>query len=232
MPTPIKQTGIKGFLVWFAREQPHLYNKIAPTLPKVAPKAFGNFLQQQRKLQQIYRGSFAERRGVSMGDLSDYIQTLPEYVATAPSLSPVSVSYESLATPLSVSPTVDYTASLAAPLAPVDLSGDVPAMPQYSPVTQAANSGASSTPIANAIAQTVGAASSIYLTNQEAALQQQVVQSQLARAAAGLPPLNTSLNQLGIPTVGAGASVSSGSMVLIVIAAALALALSGGKKSV
>ncbi len=239
---PITQTGIKGFLVWFAREQPHLYNKIAPTLPKVAPKAFGNFLQQQRKLRQVYNSNFTQRRGVSMGRLADYMTVLPEYVATASAVSPISVSYESLATPISVSPTVDYTASLAAPLPPVDFSSNTftpvdtsSGGPVFSPVTQAANSGISSTPIANAIAQTVGAASSIYLTNQQAQLQQQVVQSQLQRAAAGLPPLNTSLNQLGIPTVGAGASFSGSSgMVVLGIGAILLVALmsGGSKKSV
>ena len=219
MPAPITQTGIKGFLCWFQREQPAIYNKIAPMLPAKVPKAFSNYTSRMKRLRQIYgAGSFTERRSVSMGALADY--TLPPIYVTAPN--------PNAGSPISV----DYTATLAAPLPPVDFSSaQAPAGVTFSPVTTAANSGASSTPIANAIAQTVGAASSIYLTNQQAALQQQVVQSQLARAAAGLPPLNTSLNQLGIPTVSStGFGISSGSMVLLGIAAVVVLALSGGNK--
>jgi len=41
----ITDTGLKGFLKWFQREQPHLYQQVAPALAKKYPRAFGDFNQ-------------------------------------------------------------------------------------------------------------------------------------------------------------------------------------------
>lgn len=217
---PITTTGIKGFLMWFQREQPALFNKIAPQLPKVAPKAFGSYFANQKKLREIYRSGIARRTAMSgFADYSSY--TLPTLYVSAPAVSSDPI-------------TVNYTAQLAPPAytaSPATLTTDNPqdmATPTLPPITAAANSGTASTPIANAIAQTVGAAASVYLTNQQAAMQQSIVQAQLARAAAGLPPLNTSLNANGIPTVTTGGVLSSGSMILLGGAALLAIMMTGG----
>lgn len=219
MSAPITATGIKGFLLWFAREQPALYAKIAPQLPKVAPKAFGNYLQDRRKLRAIYRSGVVRRAGVGISGFGDYY-TLPEISVSAPAYTstPVTVNYSAQLAPVS------YTSSVT----PLSTSVDTGTL---SPVAIAANSGTASTSVANAIGQTVAAAASIYMTNQNAALQQSVVQSQLARAAAGLPPLNTSLAQLGIPQATTGGTLSTGGMLLLGGAALLALLLSSGKSS-
>lgn len=216
----ISTTGIKGFLQWFQREQPALYNKIAPQLPALVPKAFSNYTATQKHLRLIYKGNFSAQAKKSLGALSDYASyTLPAlYVTSTSTADPIAVNYSSQLAPAYYSDPATFTTSVDA--------GDTPTV-SVSPVSAAANSGTASNAVANAISQTVGAAASIYMTNAQAALQQSVVQSQLARAQAGLPPLNTSLNALGVPTVSTGA-LSSGSMLLLGGAALLAIVLSGG----
>ncbi len=220
MSTPITQTGIKGFLLWFQREQPALYNKIAPTLPTVAPKAFGSYLVKQKNLRQLYMGKYARR--VAMHGFADYSSdTLPTLYVSAPSIpDPV---------------TVNYTSQLTAPISydssSIPLSTSAVSTLAASPIANAANTGSIASSVANAIAQTVGAASKVYMTNTQAAQQQSVVASQLARASAGLPPLNTSLNQLGVPTVSTGGSISSSTLMIVGGAALLAILLSSGGKS-
>lgn len=225
-PKPITTTGIKGFLLWFQREQPGLYNKIAPKLPALVPKAFSNYTATQKHLKKVYQGSFAKRATNGMSGLADYSSyELPALYVTAAStadVDPISVNYSSQLAPVS------YYANPATFTTPVD-TGDLSTV-SVPPVTAAANTGTASNGIASAIGQTVGAAASIYMTNAQAALQQSVIQSQLARAQAGLPPLNTSLNQLGIPTVSTG-SLSTGSMMLLGGAALLAIMLAGGSSA-
>jgi hypothetical protein len=214
---PITQTGIKGFLIWYAREQPAIFAKIAPTLPAAVPKAFSNYNARFGNLQKFYRGMYKHRVG---GQLAGASQRFGDYYSLA---APVAVNFESqLAAPISET-AVSYTA------VPTVEAGDLSTV-NIPPVAMAANPGNVGTPVAAAIGQVVGAAANIYMTNNQAALQQSVVNTQLQRAAAGLPPLNTNLNSLGIPTVSTSGSIFSGSTILIGIAVALALAMSSGKK--
>ena len=99
-----------------------------------------------------------------------------------------------------------------------------------SPVATAANTGVSSTPTVSAIGQVIGAASSVYMTSQQAALQNSLVQTNLQRAAAGLPPLNTSLSAAGVPIVATSGSLGSGGT-LFLIALVAGAALLATKKS-
>ena len=41
----ITDTGIKGFLKWFATVQPDLYKKVAPTVAQNVPAAFSDYRQ-------------------------------------------------------------------------------------------------------------------------------------------------------------------------------------------
>jgi len=41
----ISDTGLKGFLKWFQREQPNLYKQVAPALAKKYPRAFSDYNQ-------------------------------------------------------------------------------------------------------------------------------------------------------------------------------------------
>jgi hypothetical protein len=223
---PITKTGIQGFLLWFKREQPAIYNKIAPSIPKVAPKAFSNYTARRKRLGAIYRRTFARHRvGISgIGDYTSY--SLPTLYVTAPASTPVTVDYTAqLSAPLYANPvTVNYTSQLTAPSYDSSAVGNNLSTPTAnvpsSPVASAANTGVVGTGTATAIGALIGAAGAVYLTNQQAALQQAAVQTNLTRAAAGLPPLNTSLNALGVPTV---ASSSDGGTLLLLGGAALLL---------
>jgi hypothetical protein len=224
---PITQTGMKGFLIWLNREQPAVFNKIAPQLPKTAPKAFGNYLQTQRKLRNIYLGCYQRKlkaaatgKSAGVGGFGDYY-SMPGISVYSSSLAPVSVNYSSQLT----APT-NYTADLT----PLSESVDTGSLSSVSipPVAAAANTSSISSGTASAIGQIVGAASQVYLTNQQAALQQSAVQANLARAQAGLPPLNTSLNALGVPTI--STTASSGTLLLLLGVGAAVLLFAGGSK--
>jgi len=219
---PIKDTGVRGFLLWFKREQPALFNKIAPQLPVTVPKAFSGYLDRTTRLGELYRNKmYSHRVGLEgMGDYFDYVASpMPDLVSIdlTSQISPIDVGTIDLGQPTFNTDTGSFS------------------MPNISPIAAAANSGSASTPIVNAIGQVIGAASQIYMTNQQAALQQQVLNTQLQRAQAGLPPLNTSLNQLGVPTISSTGNLGNmGTVFLIGGGLLLALLLggnSGSKKS-
>jgi hypothetical protein len=229
---PITDTGIRGFLKWFAREQPGLYKKIAPQLPKVAPAAFSDYdnggwrtagLSRDDAvdtLNEIYRGSYANR--VGMGRLSDYADYLDPIVVYGTSGGSTGVNYTSeLTAPSSY---VSYTAPMTTPI-------EATAPPTVDTST-AANNGVSSSAVTSAIGAVIGATSAAYLTSQQAALQNQIIQTQLQRAQSGLAPLTTSLNAAGIPTVSVGASLSGSNLLLLAgLGIGAVLLLSGGSSS-
>ncbi len=99
-------------------------------------------------------------------------------------------------------------------------------------VSDAANSGGSSSSITDTISGIVKGISSLYMTKQQADIQQQVVNTQLQRAALGLPPLPTSLANLGVPQVSVGLSTGTGGALAIGGAVLLGLVVFGiiGKK--
>lgn len=82
-------------------------------------------------------------------------------------------------------------------------------------VSDAADAGAKSSSITDTIANIVKGVSTLYLTKKQADIQQQVVNTQLQRAAAGLPPLPTSLQNLGVPQVSVGLSAGTGTMLAV-----------------
>jgi hypothetical protein len=222
---PITQTGIKGFLLWFQREQPAIYAKIAPQLPAAAPKAFSN-----------YNATVKSRLG-RLATVNNRYNVNNPFRRRAPQIGELfSPQVTEIYTPIDVDasdvsdvniPVVPDDSVTAAVNAPVDVgtidAGDV------SPVASAANSGISSSPTTSAIGSVIGAASAVYMTSQQAALQQQLVNTNLQRAAAGLPPLNTSVNSLGVPTVGTSGTLgNSGIWILLALGVGAVVLASGG----
>lgn len=101
-------------------------------------------------------------------------------------------------------------------------------------VSDAANAGVGSSSITDTISNIVKGISSLYLTKKQADIQQQVVNTQLQRAAAGLPPLPQSLANLGVPQVSVGLSSGTGTGIAIAVGGALllgALGLFSGRRS-
>jgi hypothetical protein len=270
---PITETGIKGFLLWYKREQPHIYAKIAPQLPSIVPKAFSNY---NAKMGVLFRNYSAQRPGLGgsvqfrnfmadrpgfggsvqfrnfmadrpgMGDmvpfrpkqqrspgipqeiygLGGFGDTEADYMANTPD--------EYAFGPVGAEPvTVDFTSTLNDPIDSTQFNyaggnaNDVnlPA----SPVAMAANTGSAGTPTTAAIGQVISAASQVLMTNTQAQMQQNVLQTQLQRAASGLPPLNTSLNSLGIPTISTGGSLGNSGMIFLILGGLGLLALMGKK---
>lgn len=82
-------------------------------------------------------------------------------------------------------------------------------------VSDAANSGGSSSSLTDTIGGIVKGISTLYMTKQQADIQQQVVNTQLQRAALGLPPLPTSLSNLGVPQVSVGLTTGTGGALMI-----------------
>lgn len=116
-------------------------------------------------------------------------------------------------------------------LLPVESAGDLIGTPGTVDTSTAANSGATSSGLASAIGSLVAGVSSLYMSKQQLDIQNQVVQTQLQRAAAGLPPLPTSLANLGVPQVAVGLTAgTSGLLLLGGGALILLMVLSGGKK--
>lgn len=82
-------------------------------------------------------------------------------------------------------------------------------------ISDAADAGAKSTSLADTISNIVKGVSTLYLTKKQADIQQQVVNTQLQRAAAGLPPLPQSLANLGVPQVNVGLQGPTGTALAI-----------------
>lgn len=98
-------------------------------------------------------------------------------------------------------------------------------------VSDAADAGVKSSAVTDTIANIVKGVSTLYLTKKQADIQQQVVNTQLQRAAAGLPPLPRSLADLGVPQVNVGLQSGTG-MAIAVGAGLFVLAMFlGGRKS-
>jgi hypothetical protein len=229
---PITATGFQGFLLWFQREQPSLFAKVAPQLPAAAPKAFSGYNARMGRRIQNNLGAtdFRRRRAPQIGEL--FAPSISElYIPISVDDSDVSEVNIPVVPDQSVTDAVNSGVNVGTidpgPIPTVNSDGSV-----SSPVAAAANSGSTSasTPTANAISSVIGAAASVYMTSQQAALQQSAVSANLARAAAGLPPLNTSLSALGVPIV----STTSSTTELFIfggLALAAVLLLTGGKKS-
>lgn len=82
-------------------------------------------------------------------------------------------------------------------------------------VSDAANNGGTSSSITDTISNIVKGISTLYMTKKQADIQQQVVNTQLARAAAGLPPLPTNLANLGVPQVNVGLQSGTGTALAV-----------------
>lgn len=191
-PKEITATGMKGFLTWFKREQPGIYKAVAAQLPKIAPAAFSDYNGGGWKTAGMTRAQILRQtlNGSFAGRAGSGISGLADYAGYVDSSIP----------------TFDDS-SYGPPPAIATSQVDV---------ASAANSGVDMSSIGNVIGSVLNTASKAYMSVTQAQTQQQIVNTQLARAAAGLPPLNTSLNQYGVPIVSASGTASGGSLLLII----------------
>jgi hypothetical protein len=211
----IKTTGIRGFLQWFAQDQPALYKKVAPTLPKVAPAAFSGYRKRLGALRAIYKSSYGKRANNLQG-FGDYM----DYGSYASSASPITVDYTAQ---LAANP-IEYNSSNISQYAsytalPTDSSGNVISAPPSAPggtIASAANTGSSNASTVGAIGSSISSIASAFLSAANMAALTNLVSSQLARAQAGNTPANVSSGSLGIPQV----TTSSTTKMLLLLALA------------
>lgn len=194
-------SGVRGFLEWLEEQQPGIAARVKTQLPAKVPGAFS-----------AYNSGGWQTAGMSPSQ------------AAAASAAKTLGAYRRMG---GLGDVTDLTLS-ASDLTPVDTSAvDAVNLPNVD-VTTAADNTSTSTGITDAIGGIVKGISSLYLTKQQADIQQQVVNTQLARAAAGLPPLPTSLANLGVPQVSVGLSTGTGTALLIGGGIILAVMLFGG----
>jgi hypothetical protein len=211
----IKTTGIRGFLQWFAQDQPALYKKVAPMLPKVAPAAFSGYRKRLGALRAIYKSSYGKR--ANLQGFGDYM----DYGSYASSASPITVDYTAQ---LAANP-ITYNASAIPQYAsytalPTDSSGNVISAPSSTAggtIASAANTGSSNAGTVSAIGSSISSIASAFLSAANMAALTSLVSSQLQRAQAGSSPANVSSASLGIPKV---STTSSTTKMLLLLALA------------
>jgi hypothetical protein len=179
-------TGVRGFLEWLEEQQPGIAKQVKQALPSKVPQAFANYHAGGYRTAGMSQDQALATSAAALGYLGDDTST-PDLTLMASDLSPVSTS---------------------------DISAAASSVPQVD-VTTAADSGATSTSVTDTIANLVKGISSLYLTKQQADIQQQVVNTQLQRAALGLPPLPQSIANLGVPQVSVGLSTGTGSLIAV-----------------
>jgi len=202
---PVTDTGLRGFLKWFKQVQPNQYAQLAKVLPTKVPQAFNGYHEggwvtagmsrdsALNKLNGIYSGrSFARRPSQALGDYYACLGvtvSAPAYTATSYT-SNVKSCYFS--TPIQVcTPTLAVCTS------------------------DAASTGMTSTATTGTVGAIVGAIAGAALTATQLAAQQQLVNTQLQRASAGLSPLTVGLNN--VPVTGSTTGVFSGSTLLLLL---------------
>lgn len=192
---PITETGMRGFLKWYQREQPDLYKKVAPTIAAVAPSIFSDYNQSvTASIRNVSAGVGQRARTKTMGrlgqDPTDYGYNLnPDLTVSDSSITGVGVDVPSA--------TLD---ALTLQTPPIDTADAANQGPVLGTVTQA---------VAQAIAGVTGAYATV--VHQQTA--NAITQLQLQRASQNLPPLNIGMNANGIPTFSA-AAIGGSSVVL------------------
>jgi len=96
----ISDTGLKGFLKWYQREQPEVYKAIAPALAKKFPRAFSDYNQSLAQ-DMRHRASMVGMRGLRglLGHMGDD--------TSDSAITDITFDSGSLAVPTSVTTAVD-----------------------------------------------------------------------------------------------------------------------------
>lgn len=207
---PIADTGMKGFLKWYQREQPEVFKAVAPQIAAKTPQVFSDYNQSQtqRIRQRAGVASLAARRrmrGIAgLGDdFTDLLDSSPDSNIVAGFESPS----DDINSYMSSAPTIDVS--------------DAANTTSGTPTT-------STSLISSLIAGITGA----YTTVTQANTAQAITNLQLQRAQAGLAPLNIGMNANGIPTItGVGLASSAGIILLIGGGLLLFMMMGRGKKA-
>ena len=225
----VTDTGMRGFLKWFKQVQPNQYATIARVLPSKVPQAFSGYHEggwatagmnknsALNKLNGIYAGSFSRQEPQALGDYYACLGITVE--APAYTSLPVTTDYFASAMPAYTAANPSYFSTPIVACAPTAVD-----------TAAAANTGMTSTATTSNVGAIIGAVAGAALTATELAQQQQLVNTQLQRAAAGLAPLTVGLPS-GVPVTGSTTGIFSGSSLFLLLALGGGLLLLTGSKS-
>ena len=226
----ITDTGIRGFLEWFKQDQPGIYAKVAPYLPKIAPQAFSAYTRRAKTIQNIYKTGLSGRSPQRLAGYycfgldtcsGDLFSNYPTCDIMAPT-EPVTVDYSSSLSTLPVcEPDVSYTKL------PTDTCGNVITAPSGGSgnLASAANTGTAGVATTGAIGNAINSVAGTVMSSEGAAALAALVASQLNQAANGQAPKNISSASLGIPVVAAKSS-TMGILLLVLLGGGAIWALS------
>lgn len=206
---PITDTGYRGYLKWVQRELPAVYNKMAPQLP-MAKNAFSDYTQSTVINMRKRAGRMAQaNRHRHIGDLGD------DSDGSSVALDASDLNTVSAFDPTNLGISSDVTSALNA-------------VPSSTDATSIANTGTGATTTSNILSSLFNGAASIMTTQAGLQTASQINAIQLARAQAGLPPLNLSASSTGIPLI---SGIASNPETLLLIGGAVLLFMMMGKKS-
>ena len=240
-PAPITDTGMRGFLKWFKQNQPVIYANVAPKLAAAVPAAFSQYhaggwkiaglstIDARKKLNALYRGRYASRQSMGALGYTNYATTGSPDLLGIPSIAPGSIAAQIANVPSPFSSYSNYASTPSYTSSPP--SSGVSAFAPPVDVATAANSGPTSSSIASTVGSLINTASSAFLTVNAAQAQSNLVNTNLQRAQAGLPPLTTAISSLGVPII-TGTSFFGGSsgMLLLLLGVGAVVLISSSKK--
>jgi hypothetical protein len=201
----ITSTGTKGFLTWMKHYLPDMYAYVSPRLVSVVQSqglsGFGSLgCPQNRRLGRLGR--------LGQDDSSNTYDSISNSILTAQTSDLLSVA--------NPADTLDISSIANVNIPSVDAAS-------------AASSAAPTNAITSAINSLVGAYNATAITNANISANNTLLQTNLARAQQGLPPLTTAVNPSTglLSTIGTSLG-SSGILIIGIIILAVAM---GGKKS-
>ena len=216
---PIAETGMKGFLKWYAREQPGDYPRVAKATWAQAPEVFSDYVQSRAQVIRHRAGLASLGMRTWDPSLGTRLHGLGQDGTAADLSSQIQVLTESDLQPVNVA---------------VDDSTLNMQVPTNITTSDAANAGAgTSTTTTSWLSSLINSASNLIMTKQTAQTAQAITNLQLQRAQQGLSPLNIGMGANGIPIIGGTAGLSSlfsGTGLIIGLGALAAFFIFSGKR--
>jgi hypothetical protein len=182
-------TGMRGFLQWLKNDQPGIYAKLVPQLPKIAPGIF--VTQKLGNLRALYQDAFKRREPQGFGALGCYF--------SIPCVGPICPGPLPTANICDLT-TIDVGTICPGPAPTASYSCPTPSSSQIS-------TGATTATTAAAVGSAVNQIAGAVLTATQAATLASIIQSQLSRAQNGEAPASVSSKTLGVPTVSTSGSM-------------------------
>jgi len=215
---PIGQTGMRGFLLWYKREQPAIYAQIAPKIAAQQPSVFSDYVQSTAQRMRARAGvmSLSARAGRFRG--------LGQMYSSNDSLDPSQADEQWLATDPNI-PDPNVINTFSNPT--VDSSVAPPIGPTIDTASAANTGGGTSTPTTSWIGSLIQGATQLFTTQQQLQTASAITNLQLQRAQAGLAPLNIGMNANGIPTF---SGMAAGSSTLLLVGGGLLLFMLMGRR--